>query len=83
MSNTAASTVTAPVDAIAWLLRRARVPVPENALGGSDWARQAGLLADVPDGLPKVAGETLGLLAPMAGTDAASKKIAMLLRGYK
>jgi hypothetical protein len=80
MSNTAASTVTAPVDAIAWLLRRARVPVPENALGGSDWARQAGLLADVPDGLPKVAGETLGLLAPMMGTKEGAAAVAKGLR---
>jgi len=80
MSNTAASSVTAPVDAIAWLLRRARIPVPENALGGSEWARQAGLLADVPDGLPKVAGETLGLLAPMAGTQQGAAAVAKGLR---
>jgi hypothetical protein len=83
MSNTAAGTVTAPVDAIAWLLRKGRVPVPQNPIGGSEWATQQGLMADVPEGMPKMAGETLGLIAPMAGTDAASKKIAMLLRGNK
>jgi hypothetical protein len=80
MSNTAASTVTAPVDAIAWLLRKGRIPVPQNPIGGSEWAAQQGLMADVPDGLPKAAGETLGLLAPMAGTKEASAKIAQGLR---
>ena len=83
MSNTAASSVTVPVDMIASLLRRARIPVPENALGGSEWAKQAGLVEDVPDGLPKAAGETLGLVMPMAGTPESAKKIAMLLRGSK
>jgi len=83
MSNTAAGTVTAPVDAIAWLLRKARVPVPQNPIGGSDWAMQQGLMQEVPEGMPKIAGETLGLLAPMMGTKEGAKKVASILRNKK
>jgi len=79
-SNTIAESVTMPVDALAWLLRRSRVNVPQNPIGGSDWAKQQGLMADVPQGAPKMAGEALGLLAPMAGTKEASAKIAQGLR---
>jgi hypothetical protein len=80
MSNTAASTVTAPADALAWLLRKAKVPVPQNPIGGSDWAMRQGFMADVPDGAPKLAGETLGLLAPMAGTQQGAAAVARGLR---
>ena len=79
MSNTAAGTVTAPVDALAWLLRRGGLNI-QNPMGGSDWAAQQGLTQPVPEGMPKMAGETLGLLAPMAGTKEASAKIAQGLR---
>ena len=65
-SNSAASNVSAPVDGLAWLLRKAGIPVPQNALGGSDWMAQRGLTAPVQQGAGQVAGETLGLLAPMA-----------------
>jgi hypothetical protein len=64
MSNSAAGTVSGPVDGIAWLLRKAGVPVPQNALGGSDWMRSQGLMAPVEQGVGQVLGETAGLLSP-------------------
>jgi hypothetical protein len=71
MSNSAADTVAAPVDGIAWLLRKAGVNVGDP-VGGSDWMAQQGLTAPVEQGASRVAGETLGLLAPGA---AASKAV--------
>lgn len=64
-SNSAAGTVTAPVDGIAWLLRKAGIPVPNDPVGGSEWAKGKGLLRDVPQSGASVAGETVGLLSPM------------------
>jgi hypothetical protein len=69
-----------PVDALAWLLRRGRVNVPQNPVGGSDWAKQQGLMADVPAGAPKMAGEALGLLAPLMGTKQGTEAILQILR---
>jgi hypothetical protein len=79
MSNTAASTVTAPVDAISWLLSKGGLDI-KNPVGGSDWAKLKGLTQDVPEGLPKVAGETLGLLAPLMGTKEGAAATARTLR---
>jgi hypothetical protein len=64
-SNTAADAVAAPVDVIAWLLRKAGVPVPANPAMGSDWMRQQGLTAPTVPGASQAAGETLGLLSPI------------------
>lgn len=79
-SNTIAEGVTMPVDALAWLLRKGGAQVPQNPLGGSDWAKQQGMMADVPQGAPKTAGEALGLLAPMAGTKQGVNALATALR---
>ena len=38
-SNSIAGNVSAPVDGLAWLLRKAGVPMPSNPVGGSDWMR--------------------------------------------
>lgn len=83
-SNTVAENASVPVDLLAMGLRRLGVPVPSNALGGSEWMKQAGLMADVPNGAPKIAGEALGLLAPVVGM-AKAPEIADALRklGYK
>lgn len=62
-SNAAASTVSGPVDMLAWLLRKAGVNVGEP-VGGSDWMKRKGLTKDVSPGASQVVGETLGLLAP-------------------
>ena len=64
-SNTAASNVSGPVDIIAWLLRKGGVPVPENALGSSQWMAEHGLTAQPKNALAGMAGETLGMVGPM------------------
>ena len=79
MSNTIAEGVTIPVDALAWALRKAGVPVG-TPVGGSDWARQQGLTREVRAGAPKLAGEALGLIAPLAGTQQGKQAIIELLR---
>ena len=64
-SNSVASNVTAPVDGIAWLLRKAGIPVPDAPVGGSDWAQNAGLTRPVQQSGASLAGESLGMIAPM------------------
>lgn len=64
-SNTAADTVAAPVDLIAFLLRKAGVPVPQNAVGGTQWMTERGLRRDVQQSPASLAGETVGLLSPV------------------
>lgn len=68
-SNAAASNVSGPVDGLAWLLRKAGLDVGEP-VGGSDWMRRQGLTRDVPQSGASLAGETVGLLGPLAGAKA-------------
>ena len=63
-SNAVAGNVAGPVDILAFLLRKAGMPVPENAIGGSNWMTQKGLMAPVRQGASQVIGETAGLLGP-------------------
>ncbi len=63
-SNAVAGNVAGPVDILALLLRKAGMPVPENAIGGSNWMTQKGLMAPVRQGASQVIGETAGLLGP-------------------
>src|SRR5512139_1797003 len=63
-SNAVAGNVTGPVDLLTLALQKAGVPVPNNAVGSSQWAREKGLLRDVEQGPARIAGETFGLLAP-------------------
>lgn len=76
-SNAVAGNVTGPVDILSLLLRKIGVPVPENALGSSQWAREHGLLRDVDDPYARAAGESLGILAPMV----AAAKAPQIARG--
>ena len=76
-SNEAAGTVSAPVDGIAWLLRKAGIPVPEDALGSSEWMARKGLTREVPQNAASLAGATAGLLSPMA----AAAKAPQIARG--
>lgn len=78
-SNTIAETVTTPVDLAAWLLRKSGVPVPQNPVMGSDWAKQKGFMPQVDSGTPKLAGEALGLLAPLMGTKQGAQATARYL----
>lgn len=61
-SNTTASTVSGPVDAIASGLGKAGLDIP-MPIGGSQWMQNAGLLSPVVQGPSQIAGEALGLLA--------------------
>ena len=66
-NNTAASSVSAPVDLIAAGLGRAGMNIP-MPMGGSKWMENAGLISHVTPGPSQIAGDTIGLLAaPMMG----------------
>lgn len=64
-SNSIASNVSAPVDGIAWLLRKAGVPVPPNPMGGSDWMTEKGLTQQPQNRTAGLLGEFAGMTAPM------------------
>jgi hypothetical protein len=78
-SNTIAQNVSAPVDGIAWLLRKAGLPIPSNPVGGSDWMAQKGLTRPVENGAPALVGEALGLLTPLVGTQQGTAAIGRQL----
>jgi len=67
-SNTVASGVSAPVDLIAAGLRKVGMPIPQAPVGGSQWMENMGLTIPVEDGIPKMAGDFLGMIVPMAAT---------------
>lgn len=79
-SNAAATNVTGPVDMLAWALRKAGLPIPDAPTGGSNWAKNVGLLNDVQHNPSSIAGETIGLLAPVAMTAGAPKIAKGLLQ---
>lgn len=64
-SNATASNVSAPVDGLAWLMRKAGVNVGNAPIGGSDWMRARGLTAEPQNRLAGVLGESFGGVAPM------------------
>lgn len=77
-SNAVASNVSAPVDAIAWGLNKAGVPVKEP-VGGSDWMKRMGLTVEPGNRAAGLVGETIGNIAPMA-IGAKAEQIASALR---
>ena len=79
-SNSAASNVTAPVDALAWLLRKGGLPIPEAPVGGSDWARQKGLTAEPQNKLAGLLGDAAGMAVPLAAIQNAPKIARGLLQ---
>ena len=79
-SNTAADTVAGPVDLFSFLLNKAGVPVTEP-VGGSEWMRKKGLKKDVPQNAASLAGETVGLLSPVAVAANAPKIARGLIQG--
>ncbi len=64
-SNAAAAQVSVPVDLLAALLRKGGVTVPSNALGGSEWMRQAGLTREPENRMAGLLGEGAGLSMPI------------------
>lgn len=76
-SNEAAGTISGPVDLIGMGLRKLGVPVPRNALMSSEWMKQNGLMQDVPQNAASLAGQTFGLLSPVA----AAAKAPQIARG--
>ena len=58
-SNSAASNLNVPVDALAWLLRKGGLPI-NNPVGGSDWMAQQGLTAEPKNKLAGLLGEGFG-----------------------
>lgn len=63
-NNSAASTVSAPVDAIAWALRKAGAPIGDQPFGGSEWMRAHGLTAEPQNQNAGYIGEALGSVMP-------------------
>jgi hypothetical protein len=66
-SNMVAENVSMPMDAIAWALRKAGVPV-EKPMFGSDWMKEKGVTPPVKEGASKVIGDTIGMISPMGFT---------------
>lgn len=73
-SNSAAANVSAPVDGIAWLLRKAGINVDRPVMG-SDWMRERGLTAEPTNKLAGILGESVGGVLPMV-TAAKAPQIA-------
>lgn len=66
-SNMVAENVSVPIDAIAWALRKAGVPV-DKPMFGSDWLKEKGVTPQVEEGASKVIGDTIGMISPMGFT---------------
>lgn len=79
-SNTVAEGVSGPVDLIASGLRGAGVPLPRNHVGGSRWMAENGLTAPVQDGVPKVAGEAIGMSLPIMAQGMSRKMASEMMR---
>jgi hypothetical protein len=62
-----AENISVPMDAIAWALRKAGVPV-EKPMFGSDWMKEMGVTPQVEQGASKVIGDTIGMISPMGFT---------------
>lgn len=78
-SNAAASTITGPIDAMAWALRKANVPVPEDSIGSTIWAAQKGLTAEPKNRNLGLLGEGLGMSTPIAASAGAARLAQGLL----
>ena len=79
-SNAAASNISAPVDGLAWLLKKAGVDVG-TPVGGSDWMRQKGLTAEPQNKYAGLLGEAIGGVAPMLAAAKAPQIAKGLLQG--
>ena len=80
-SNAAASNISGPVDALAWALRKAGVPVPLDPVLGAKWMADRGLTADPQNKIAGMVGETAGMVAPFAAAAKAPQIAGALLKG--
>lgn len=80
-SNAAASTVSGPVDLISWSLRQAGIPIPQNAVGGSNWFAKQGLTREPENKLAGLLGEGLGAAMPAVVAAKAPQIAGGLLKG--
>ena len=80
-SNSVASGVSAPVDLIAAGLRKVGMPIPQAPVGGSQWMENMGLTVPVEDGIPKMAGDFLGMTVPIIAAAKAPQIAAAANRG--
>ena len=78
-SNSAASTISGPIDLIALALRKAGVPVGDPVLG-SDWMARRGLTAQPKNQIAGLLGEAAGMSAPIAAAAKAPQIARGLLR---
>lgn len=82
-SNSVAETVSAPVDAIAWALRKAGVPnsiVGDKPVMGSDWMAEKGFTRPTQEGVSKMAGDFVGMVSPLAFEKSVATQLAGALR---
>lgn len=64
-SNSAASNVSAPIDGLNWLLRKAGMPVSEKPFLGSDWMAEKGLTVQPQNRNMGLLGEAIGGVLPI------------------
>ena len=76
-SNSAASNVSAPIDGLNWLLRKAGMPVSDKPFLGSDWMAQKGLTVQPQNKMAGLLGESFGGVAPIV----AAAKAPQIARG--
>jgi hypothetical protein len=82
-SNAIAGNVSAPVDGLAWLLRKSGIPMPSNPVGGSDWMAQKGLTQEPQNRIAGLLGETAGMAGPMVAAAKAPQIANGLLGMYE
>ena len=80
-SNSAASNVSAPIDGINWLLRKAGLPVSEKPFLGSDWMAAQGLTREPENRNMGLLGEAFGGIAPIVAAAKAPQIAKGLLQG--
>ncbi len=67
-SNSAASNLSGPVDAINWALGKAGLPVSKKPIGGSEWLREIGFTAEPKNQNLGLLGEAVGGILPIVAT---------------
>lgn len=85
-SNNIAETVSMPIDAIAWALRKAGIPnsiVGDKPVMGSDWMAEKGFTRPTQEGVSKMAGDFVGMVSPLALEKNVASQLAGALRNFK